>query len=92
MALQIGRRIQSLHINYITKLRQISSTNRNMQKALENLEKNPFYEKYANRIAALQKTSPEEFMERVERQQKAKEEEKRNKFTSVDTRSGPLLF
>ncbi|KOB64725.1 Chaperone atp11p [Operophtera brumata] len=31
-----------------------------MEKALENLQNNPFYEKYSARISKLQKTSPEE--------------------------------
>lgn len=57
-----------------------------MEKAIENLKTNPYYEKYASRIADLQKTSPEEFMQRVEVQQKTKEEEKKKKFGSVDTR------
>lgn len=57
-----------------------------MDKALENLKTNPYYEKYAARIADLQKTSPEEFMQRVELQQQSKEEEKKKKFASVDTR------
>ncbi|GBP47448.1 ATP synthase mitochondrial F1 complex assembly factor 1 [Eumeta japonica] len=37
----------------------------NLEKVFENLEKNPYYEKYAERIAALQRTSPQEFLERV---------------------------
>lgn len=57
-----------------------------MDKALENLKTNPYFEKYAARIADLQKTSPEEFMQRVELQKQSKEEEKKKKFASVDTR------
>lgn len=40
------------------------------EKVLENLEKNPFFEKYANKIAKLQQTSPEEFLQRVKNQEK----------------------
>ncbi|CAH0582844.1 unnamed protein product [Chrysodeixis includens] len=73
--------------SYITSgLGYFSTTSIRMEKALENLKTNPYYEKYANRIADLQKTSPEEFMQRVEEQQKAKQSEKINKFASVDTR------
>lgn len=57
-----------------------------MEKALENLKTNPYYDKYAERIADLQKTSPEEFLQRVEVQQKAREAEKKKRFASVDTR------
>lgn len=76
-------------VNYVTithSLRSFMTTSTNMEKALENLKTNPYYEKYAARIADLQKTSPEEFMQRVEVQQKSKEEEKKKKFASVDTR------
>ncbi|XP_075976428.1 ATP synthase mitochondrial F1 complex assembly factor 1 [Anticarsia gemmatalis] len=77
----------SQRVNYITSSwRTLSLTSPNMEKALENLKTNPYYEKYATRIADLQKTSPEEFMQRVEEQQKAREEEKKKKFASVDTR------
>lgn len=55
---------------------------------MENLQNNPYYEKYADRIAKLQKTSPEEFLKRVEETGKNKELEKKNKFGSVDTRLG----
>ncbi|XP_026759618.2 ATP synthase mitochondrial F1 complex assembly factor 1 [Galleria mellonella] len=66
--------------------RNISTTTPSMEKALENLQNNPYYDKYAERIAALQKTSPEEFLHRIEEQQKAKKDEMKKKFASVDTR------
>lgn len=62
------------------------------EKAMENLVKNPYYEKYADRIAALQKTSPEEFLNRIEEQEKSKEREKKTKFASVDTRLGKFFI
>ncbi|KAH9637110.1 hypothetical protein HF086_013926 [Spodoptera exigua] len=72
---------------YVTiSLRCLKTSSPKMDKALENLKTNPYYEKYAARIADLQKTSPEEFMQRVELQQQSKEEEKKKKFASVDTR------
>ena len=45
---------------------------------MDELQKNPYYAKYANKIASLQKTSPEEFLERlsiVEEKQKQKSNE-----------------
>ncbi|XP_059609917.1 ATP synthase mitochondrial F1 complex assembly factor 1 [Phlebotomus argentipes] len=39
-------------------------------------EKNPYYEKYAEKIAKLQKTSPEEFLSRVDNLEKVKKPEK----------------
>ncbi|CAG4946428.1 unnamed protein product [Colias eurytheme] len=56
------------------------------EKAMENLQNNPYFEKYAERIASLQKTSPEEFLKRLEEQEKSREQEKKKKFASVDTR------
>ncbi|OWR42503.1 hypothetical protein KGM_210537 [Danaus plexippus plexippus] len=63
------------------------TTSSKLEKAMENLQNNPYYEKYADRIAALQKTSPEEFLKRVDSQHKNKEHEKKKKFAGpVDTR------
>uniref|UniRef100_A0A2A4JWA1 ATP synthase mitochondrial F1 complex assembly factor 1 n=1 Tax=Heliothis virescens TaxID=7102 RepID=A0A2A4JWA1_HELVI len=90
MAVGLKKLLEKFRIaNYVTirhSLRSFTTTSSNMEKALENLKSNPYYEKYASRIADLQKTSPEEFMQRVEVQQKTKEEEKKKKFASVDTR------
>ncbi|KAM3956186.1 ATP synthase mitochondrial F1 complex assembly factor 1 [Aphomia sociella] len=66
--------------------KNISTTTSVMEKALESLQNNPYYDKYADRIAALQKTSPEEFLQRIEEQKKTKNEEVKKKFASVDTR------
>lgn len=41
-----------------------------LEKVLERLEKNPFFEKYANKIAKFQQTSPDEFLQRVENEEK----------------------
>ncbi|KAM7363518.1 ATP synthase mitochondrial F1 complex assembly factor 1 [Cochliomyia hominivorax] len=44
------------------------SAQRRAQEALDKMkEKNPYYEKYADKIAKLQQTSPEEFLEKVDK-------------------------
>lgn len=51
-----------------------------LDKALEDLRKNPYFNKYAQKIAKLQETEPEEFLQRVETQEKKfKEKEQRKK-------------
>ncbi|XP_028157127.1 ATP synthase mitochondrial F1 complex assembly factor 1 [Ostrinia furnacalis] len=86
MALCSRHFLNSLKRTYYVSSRGLTMTTPNHQKLLEDIEKNPYYEKYSARIAALQKTSPEEFMQRVEQQQSTKEREKKTKFGSVDTR------
>ncbi|XP_071556821.1 methionine--tRNA ligase, mitochondrial-like isoform X2 [Temnothorax nylanderi] len=41
-----------------------------LEKVLEELQRNPYYDKYAEKIARLQQTSPQEFLQRVEQQEK----------------------
>jgi len=56
--------------NYLPRLFHTTS---NMSKEqMDELAKNPFFDKYADKIAKLQKTSPEEFVARVEAQAEAK--------------------
>lgn len=43
------------------------------EKAMEDLKINPYFEKYAQKIASLQQTSPEEFLSRIEEHNKVKE-------------------
>lgn len=44
----------------------MSSVRLQTEEAVEQLkEKNPFYEKYASKLAALQQAAPEEFLEKV---------------------------
>lgn len=44
------------------------SAQRRAQEALDKMkEKNPYFDKYADKIAKLQQTSPEEFLERVDK-------------------------
>nr|XP_034193653.1 methionine--tRNA ligase, mitochondrial-like isoform X2 [Osmia lignaria] len=47
-----------------------------LEKALEKLQKNPYFDKYAEKIAKYQETKPEEFLERVESQEKKLQEKK----------------
>lgn len=48
----------------------------NLEKALENLQKNPYFDKYAQKIAKLQETSPEELLQRIEEKERKSKEEK----------------
>lgn len=69
-------------VNLYKHLRDIQITAKNkrcimtsrtrLEKVLENLQKNPYYDKYAEKIAKLQQTSPEEFLQRVDQQDKAR--------------------
>lgn len=52
--------------------RNISTSGMNLEKAVEELQRNPYYDKYADKIANLQTTSPEELLSRW----KAKEDKK----------------
>ncbi|XP_077284962.1 ATP synthase mitochondrial F1 complex assembly factor 1 isoform X2 [Arctopsyche grandis] len=51
--------------------RSIMSSSHNLQKVMEDLQTNPYYKKYADKIATLQKVSPDEFMQRIEQTEKA---------------------
>ncbi|XP_065344247.1 ATP synthase mitochondrial F1 complex assembly factor 1 [Cloeon dipterum] len=65
--------------------RSVMTTSKLAEKAMENLKSNPYFEKYAKKIATLQETSPEEFLSKlqeteIERRRKAeaaKEEERK---------------
>lgn len=46
-----------------------------LEKEVEELKTNPYYQKYADKIASLQKTSPDEFLSRIE--QRTKEQSKK---------------
>ncbi|EFN84945.1 ATP synthase mitochondrial F1 complex assembly factor 1 isoform X4 [Harpegnathos saltator] len=64
-----------------------------LEKVLEELQKNPYYDKYAGKIAKLQQTSPEEFLQRVEQQKKVLEKkEKRERAAKFyQTEAKPVL-
>jgi len=46
-------------------LRMFTTTNIMSKEQIEELQKNPYFDKYADKIAKLQKTSPEEFLNRL---------------------------
>lgn len=62
--------VKKIFISNNYNKKSIMTTRVKFEKVLENLEKNPFFEKYANKIAKLQQTSPEEFLQRVKNQEK----------------------
>lgn len=48
------------------------------EEAIEEMKKkNPYFEKYSNKIAALQQTAPEEFLSRLESAEKKKKPPKK---------------
>lgn len=56
--------------------RSIMTSSRRLEKVLEDLQKNPYFDKYAEKIAKFQKTSPDEFLQRIENEEKKLEEKK----------------
>uniref|UniRef100_A0A182MQW6 ATP synthase mitochondrial F1 complex assembly factor 1 n=1 Tax=Anopheles culicifacies TaxID=139723 RepID=A0A182MQW6_9DIPT len=55
----------------------MSSIRERSEKVLEEMkEKNPYFEKYANKIAAVQQSSPEEFLSRLDSVEKEKQKPK----------------
>jgi len=56
--------------------RYIMTSRTRLEKVLEELQKNPYYDKYAEKIAKMQQTSPEEFLQRVDQQEKKTREKK----------------
>uniref|UniRef100_W8C4F5 ATP synthase mitochondrial F1 complex assembly factor 1 n=1 Tax=Ceratitis capitata TaxID=7213 RepID=W8C4F5_CERCA len=60
--------LRLLSINSIATRTISMSAMRRAEEALEKMkEKNPYFEKYAEKIAKLQQTSPEEFLDRVDK-------------------------
>lgn len=70
MAIAIQKSLNTLrhfHIQSIFYRNIRMSANLRAEEAIDVLKKtNPYYEKYATKIAALQQTSPEEFLNRLE--------------------------
>lgn len=68
MALMFKQSLKLLFKYQIFFNRQITmSAQLRAEKVLEDLKnKNPYFDKYSSKIAALQQTSPEEFLERAE--------------------------
>ncbi|KAG7162554.1 ATP synthase mitochondrial F1 complex assembly factor 1-like isoform X1 [Homarus americanus] len=63
----LGRRSWS-----IMSKQPVSTSSYAMVMAIEDLEKNPYFEKYAGKIAMLQKESPEEFLEKFAKHKELK--------------------
>ncbi|XP_014470731.1 PREDICTED: methionine--tRNA ligase, mitochondrial [Dinoponera quadriceps] len=67
---RLGRHLgNSLRI-VVSQERHAMTSRARLGKVLEELQKNPYYDKYAGKIAQMQRTSPEEFLQRVEQQEK----------------------
>ncbi|XP_076631081.1 methionyl-tRNA synthetase, mitochondrial [Colletes latitarsis] len=56
--------------------RFIMTSRSKLEKVLEDLQKNPYFDKYADKIAKFQKVSPEEFLQRVENEEKKQQRKK----------------
>lgn len=61
----------------IRNIRRIMTTNTKLTKVMEDLQNNPYFNKYADKISQMQKTNPEEFMEKIERKHQEIEEKKK---------------
>lgn len=71
------KKITPLQVNILQKRNIVMSAHR-MEKAVEDLKSNPYFEKYSKKIATLQETSPEEFLSRIEQRQQDKTKTKEN--------------
>lgn len=71
----VGARISYLARRVLPKMseRPISTSSYAMVKAIEELEKNPYFDKYAEKIAKYQKQSPEGFLNKFEKRKEEKE-------------------
>lgn len=84
MAIAIRQSIKSLRAFQVQSVfihRTISmSAKLRAEEAVEEMKKkNPYFEKYAAKIAALQKTAPEEFLNRLESVEKKSQPKKTEK-------------
>ncbi|XP_011702853.1 PREDICTED: methionine--tRNA ligase, mitochondrial [Wasmannia auropunctata] len=67
----LSRRLRGGRVTAWTSDERCIMTSRaRLEKVLEELQRNPYYDKYAGKIAKLQHTSPDEFLQRVEQQEK----------------------
>lgn len=64
----------------LTSNRTIMTSRARLEKAVEELQKNPYFDKYAQKIAKLQQTSPEEFLQRIESKVSKDKEQKGTMF------------
>ena len=60
-------------VNSVTSYRSVMTSKARLEKVLTELQKNPYYDKYATKIAKLQQTSPEEFLQRINEKEQLKE-------------------
>ncbi|XP_034937824.1 methionine--tRNA ligase, mitochondrial-like [Chelonus insularis] len=73
------RLVRSIRISKVglTK-RSIMTTSTNAKKFLDALKDNPYFDKYAGAIAKLQQTNPEEFLSKIEENEKKKKRVNKN--------------
>ncbi|XP_023322788.1 ATP synthase mitochondrial F1 complex assembly factor 1 isoform X2 [Eurytemora carolleeae] len=64
----------SKHSLYRATVRGFQTSQRMSEEQIEELKKNPFFDKYAHKIAKLQDTSPEEFLARLSAHEDTKKE------------------
>ncbi|XP_018400192.1 PREDICTED: methionine--tRNA ligase, mitochondrial-like [Cyphomyrmex costatus] len=76
-AMHLARHPKNSWTTRISNERYIMMSRTRLEKALEELQRNPYYDKYAQKIAKLQQTSPEQFLQRVEQQEKIREKQVR---------------
>ncbi|XP_011878831.1 PREDICTED: methionine--tRNA ligase, mitochondrial [Vollenhovia emeryi] len=71
----LARRLRGSRVIARTSDERCVMTSRaRLEKALEELQRNPYYDKYAEKLARLQQTSPAEFLQRVGQQEKKSRE------------------
>lgn len=88
---RLGRRLRDTRITARTSDERCIMTSRaRLEKVLEELQKNPYYDRYAKKIAKLQQTSPEEFLQRVE-QQEARQKKEKQAPKLYQTEAKPIL-
>ncbi|KAL6262802.1 hypothetical protein P5V15_005592 [Pogonomyrmex californicus] len=91
----LGRCLKGCRI-ILSNERCIMTSRARLEKVLEELQRNPYYDKYAEKIAKLQQTSPEEFLQRVEQQEKkAREKQVKHvipKYQPSNSAIFPFLF
>lgn len=93
ICLQSGR-VKLLSIGDLNlRARPIMTALARMEKALEQLKSNPYYEKYAKDIARLQETSPEEFLSRIkEREAKMAQQKGMKNYLKSSARTIIFIF
>lgn len=91
---RLGKHLRNTRITVRTSdERYIMTSRARLDKVLEELQKNPYYDKYAGKIAKLQQTSPEEFLQRVEQQENARDKKVKKKQAAklYQTEAKPIL-